>query len=87
MAGEVGTDTALKIAGWIVGGVAYGATLIAMVKHQLKQDREDINSLKARATVLESEMARGVRPQDITQINQRLDMIMQHLLEQKKQQH
>ncbi len=68
MAGEISADTTLKVVGWAIGGVAYGAALITYVKMQLKRDREEIVEIRRRVSDVESAVARGVRPQDIKQL-------------------
>lgn len=81
MAGEIDS-------GWIRLGVEAGAFLVSFgglvtyVRVKLKSHDEDLAKHSGRLTNLESEVARGVRPQDIAEVNRRLDIIMQHLLKQ-----
>lgn len=74
MAGEsLDPGTTLRLVGWVAGGIAYGAGLIVYVKQQLKANTSDIASLKADNTEIRRQLANGVRPQDIAQVNKRID--------------
>jgi hypothetical protein len=81
MAGEIES-------GWVKVGLELGAIIasfggLAMyVKTKLKAHDEQLSDHKAAITDLQTRQANGVRPQDITQINNRLDKIMDHLLKQ-----
>lgn len=73
MAGEVSTDTAIKVIGWVSGGLVYGAGLVMYVKMQLKSHGKQLEEHKGMIVDLQTKQASGVRPQDLADLKRRIE--------------
>jgi hypothetical protein len=77
MAG-ISAGVMLEVAGWVGGGIAYGAGLVVYVKTQLNTHGEQIAKHGSMINDLQRQHATGVRPQDLYDIKKRLEEQREH---------